>query len=106
MDTATIASKLNVSAKSLRRKIRSIGTFEKVDGQYTFTEADFELLKASYVTAEEAQEMTERLDLDMSPALHTSILTNYWSNDTSRKIVKDKWELRRQRLLKAIDEAL
>lgn len=96
MDTNTLASRLNVSPKTLRRRIRDIGTFEKVDGQYYFTEADVAFLQDTFIQPD--NELVERLDLNVSEPLDTSILHNYWSNTASRRTVKKKWEERQARL--------
>lgn len=108
MNTTTLANRLGLTPKNLRRRIRKSGlTFRKELGEYVFSEQDYETLKGLFfATPEETDQLIERLDLDMSKPLDTSILYNYWSNSTSRKAVKDKWELRQARLRQAIAETL
>lgn len=103
MDTVTIASRLNMSPKALRRKLRTIGTFQKVDGQYFFSEEDYRKLMEQL--SPEPSNLVERHDLNTDEAMSTEKLKNYWTDPQARAEARRKSAHRRRKLLLAIAQA-
>lgn len=111
MNSSTVAARLNIPTKRLRRIVRKLDHFKAVGtgSRYEFTEQDVEVL-ADYLatpkkTVKGVELPKEIMDLDIDRPLPISVASSIFSDPAARAASKKKFADRQAKLkerLKAI----
>ena len=105
MNSTTVASRLNISTKRLRRLVRKLDEFTPVGtgSRYEFTEADVKIL-SDYLesTKEPAPKKVklpeEVLDLTIDRPLPIKVAASIWSDPKARAAARTTWADRQAKL--------
>ena len=105
MNSTTVASRLNISTKRLRRIVRKLDGFTAVGtgSRYEFTEADVKTL-SDYLestekpTPKKVKLPEEVMDLDIDRPLPVKVAASIWSDPKARAAARTTWADRQAKL--------
>lgn len=105
MNSTTVASRLNISTKRLRRIVRKLDGFTAVGtgSRYEFTEADVKIL-SDYLestekpTPKKVKLPEEVMDLDIDRPLPVKVAASIWSDPKARAAARTTWADRQAKL--------
>ena len=97
MNSTTVASRLNISTKRLRRLVRKLDEFTPVGTghRYEFTEAEVQIL-SDYL--EKVKLPEEVIDLDIDRPLPVKVAASIWSDPKARAAARTTWADRQAKL--------
>lgn len=105
MNSTTVASRLNISTKRLRRIVRKLDGFTAVGTghRYEFTEAEVKILSdylesAVKPTTKKVKLPEEVMDLNIDRPLPIKVAASIWSDPKARAAARTTWADRQAKL--------